>query len=46
MVGLDMARLVDIFVFMHAGNAGAATRAYVSRPLLTPGTLAFLSSAR
>jgi hypothetical protein len=46
MVGLDMARLIDIFAFMHTGNACGATRARVSRLLLTPGTLAFLSSAR
>lgn len=41
-----MARLVDLFAFMHTGNAGAAARAFVSRLHLTPGTLAFLPSAR
>ena len=41
-----MARLVDIFVFTHTGNAGAAARALVAPRLLTPGTLAFLPSAR
>jgi hypothetical protein len=41
-----MARLADIFVFMHTGNSGAAARALVTRRLLTPGTLAFLPSAR
>lgn len=46
MVGFDMARLLDILVITSAGRAGAAARAFVTRPLLTPGTLAFLSSAR
>jgi hypothetical protein len=46
MVGLDMARLIHMFAFMHVGIAGAATRVLVTRNLITPGTLAFLSSAR
>jgi hypothetical protein len=41
-----MARLTHIFVLTHTGGAGAAARALGSRLLLTPGTLAFLSSAR
>jgi hypothetical protein len=41
-----MARLLDILVLSHTGAAGAAARALVSRPLLTPGTLAFLTPAR
>jgi hypothetical protein len=46
MVGIDMARLNDILVLTHTGGAGAAARALATRILLTPGTLAFLSSAR
>jgi hypothetical protein len=47
MVVIDMARLTDIFVFPHTGSAGAAaSRAFVTPRLLTPGTLAFLPSAR
>jgi hypothetical protein len=41
-----MARLNDIFVLVHTGSAGAAARALAPRLLLTPGTLAFLTSAR
>ena len=41
-----MARFSDIFVFKHTGNAGAAARVLSSRRFLTPGTLAFLASAR
>jgi hypothetical protein len=46
MVSIDMARLNNIFVRTHTGDSGAAARALPSRLLLTPGTLAFLSSAR
>jgi hypothetical protein len=47
MVGLNMARLADLFVFTHTGNvAGALARAIFGRRLLTPGTLAFLPFAR
>ena len=41
-----MARLTLIFVFPHTGNAGAAARPRVTPRLLTPGTLAFLPTAR
>jgi hypothetical protein len=46
MVGRNMARLIDIVVSLHTGIAGAVARADFSRLLLTPGTLAFLTSAR
>jgi hypothetical protein len=41
-----MARLPDIVVSLHTGIVGAVSRADFSRLLLTPGTLAFLQSAR
>jgi hypothetical protein len=46
MVGLNMARLAYIVLSIHTGNAGAMSRADFPRLLLTPGTLAFLKSAR
>ena len=46
MVGPDMARLASIVSFIHTGIAGAMSRADFNRLLVTPGTLAFLKSAR
>jgi hypothetical protein len=46
MVGRNMARLIDIVLSIHTGIAGAVARADFPRLLLTPGTLAFLQSAR
>jgi hypothetical protein len=46
MVGRNMARLIDIVLSIHTGIAGAVSRADFPRLLLTPGTLAFLQSAR
>jgi hypothetical protein len=43
MAGFDMARLAHSFFVTHTGGAGAVARAL---PHLTPGTLAFLISAR
>jgi hypothetical protein len=45
MVGLDMVRLLMNF-FIGTGTAGVPTRVLATRPLLAPGTLAFLQSAR
>ena len=46
MVGPDMARLAHNVFFLNTGSAGAVSRAHFSGRLLTPGTLAFLKSAR